>query len=80
VRLHQQHVNVAQRAFLETALAIAAQALFVAGPARWIDTARALGVTQALLVDTEDGLRVTSALAPRVAMTDGQLQAIVDPL
>lgn len=60
--------------------AAAAQALFVAGPARWIDTARALGVTQALLVDTEDGLRVTSALAPRVAMTDGQLQAIVDPL
>jgi thiamine biosynthesis lipoprotein len=60
--------------------AAGAQALFVAGPARWIDTARALGIRHALLVDAEDGLRVTSALAPRVAMTDGQLQAIVDPL
>jgi thiamine biosynthesis lipoprotein len=60
--------------------AAAAHALFVAGPARWVATARALGVTRALLVDAEDALRVTSSLAPRVSMTDGGLQARVDPL
>lgn len=60
--------------------AAAAHALFVAGPTRWTATAGALGIQRALLVDAEDGVRVTSPLAPRVAMSDGQLQAIVDPL
>lgn len=60
--------------------AAAAQALFVAGPTRWTVAARALGVERALLVDAQDGVRATAPLAPRVAMHDGQRQAIVDPL
>lgn len=67
------HSNLAEAA-------AAAHALFVAGPARWTATARSLGISRALLVDAEDGVRVTPALAPRVAMNDGPLQAIVDPL
>ncbi|MEW6646710.1 MAG: FAD:protein FMN transferase [Pseudomonadota bacterium] len=60
--------------------AAAAHALFVAGPARWTETARALGIRHALLVDAEDGVRITSPLAPRLVMADGTLQAVVDPL
>lgn len=60
--------------------AAAAHALFVAGPAHWTATARALGIRQALLVDAEGGVRVTSPLAPRIIMADDTLQAVIDPL
>jgi len=60
--------------------AAAAQALFVAGPAQWTAAARALGIDRAVLVDAQDGVRVTAPLAPRIALHDIQRQAIVDPL
>ncbi|PKM43680.1 MAG: thiamine biosynthesis protein ApbE [Gammaproteobacteria bacterium HGW-Gammaproteobacteria-1] len=60
--------------------AAAAHALFVAGPARWVDTARALGVERALLVDTADTVRVTGPLAARVSMTNARLTPVVDTL
>lgn len=60
--------------------AAAAQALFVAGPARWVNTARALGIERALLVDAEDEVRVTAPLAARISMTDARLTPVVDRL
>jgi len=60
--------------------AAAAHALFVAGPQRWIDTARALGIERALLVDTQDAVRVTAPLAGRISMTDARLTPVVDTL
>jgi len=60
--------------------AAAAQALFVAGPARWVDTARALGIERALLVDAEDALHVTSPLTVRISMTDARLAPGADTL
>lgn len=67
------HVSLAEAA-------AAAHALFVAGPARWVDTARTLGVERVLLVDLADTVRVTAPLAARVSMTDARLTPVVDRL
>jgi thiamine biosynthesis lipoprotein len=44
----------------------AATALFVAGPERWPDIARSMGVRDVLLVDTAGGAQVTDTLEPLV--------------
>lgn len=50
----------------------AATALFVAGPTQWPQVARALGVTQVMLVEPDGAVQLTRALAER-------LQFEVDP-
>ena len=49
----------------------ASTALFVAGPAHWRDTALAMGITQALVVDAQGRILATPALAPRLHLADG---------
>jgi thiamine biosynthesis lipoprotein len=44
----------------------AATALVVAGPERWHETASALGVRQAMVVDRHGRVQVTRALADRL--------------
>ncbi|MEW6166811.1 MAG: FAD:protein FMN transferase [Pseudomonadota bacterium] len=56
----------------EGALADAAStALFVAGADAWRDTARALGIDQAFVVDRDGRVQITEALAQRVHFADG---------
>jgi FAD:protein FMN transferase len=56
----------------DAALADAAStALFVAGPEHWRETARVLGIEQAMVVLEDDTVQVTEALAPRLKFVDG---------
>lgn len=48
----------------------AATALFIAGPSRWQEIARRMGVGYVLLVDTEGTLHMNPAMQARVALTD----------
>lgn len=52
----------------------AATALIVAGPAHWRDTARRMGVDQALVVDESGAVQVTPALAARAGDADAELR------
>lgn len=49
---------------------IASTALFVAGPHEWRETAAALGVTTALLIDTDGRVHLTPAMAERIHFTE----------
>lgn len=53
-----------------THAAVAARALFIAGPKDWRRLAAHLGVHQALLVDAEGRLHMTSAMAGRLELVD----------
>ncbi|BCU05409.1 FAD:protein FMN transferase [Allochromatium tepidum] len=53
-----------------THAAVAARALFIAGPKDWRRLAARLGVRQALLVDAEGRLHMTPAMAGRLELVD----------
>ncbi|HUP92781.1 MAG TPA: FAD:protein FMN transferase [Solimonas sp.] len=57
----------------------ASTALLVAGPQGWRETARALGISQALVVDESGRINVTAALAPRLEFAPGLAPATVVP-
>jgi len=48
----------------------AATAIFIAGPNQWIKTAANLGVSLVLLVDSQDHIHMTHAMANRIEMTN----------
>jgi thiamine biosynthesis lipoprotein len=48
----------------------AATALFIAGPSRWYEIARRMGVGYVLLVDTDGNLHMNPAMQERVELTD----------
>ena len=48
----------------------AATALFVAGPGRWRQTAAAMGITYALLIDKGGNIHLTLAMAERVTINE----------
>ena len=63
-----------------THAAVAARALFIAGPTDWRRLAGRLGVRQALLVDAEGRLHLTPAMAERLERVDAdEPVAIVEP-
>jgi FAD:protein FMN transferase len=49
----------------------ASTALFIAGPDRWRETARRMGIEQVFVVDGDGRVRVTRALAGRIRFGDG---------
>lgn len=49
---------------------VATKPLFIAGPSGWRDAAKRMGVEQALLIDGEGTIHVTSALARRLQILD----------
>ncbi len=48
----------------------AATALFIAGPSRWYEIARRMGLTYVLLVDTENNIHISPEMQARVQLTD----------
>lgn len=58
----------------------AATALSVAGPEGWLETARAMGVEAALLIDAEGVIRMTPAMAARASLLrEGAAVIVADP-
>ncbi|MEQ1438656.1 FAD:protein FMN transferase [Fontimonas sp. SYSU GA230001] len=55
----------------------ASTALFVAGPLAWRETARALGIDQAFVVEADGRIVVTAALARRIRFADDSMPQTV---
>jgi len=54
----------------------AATALSVAGPKKWLETARNMGLTQVLLVDSNGGLYMTPKMQQRLSINDREAKII----
>ncbi len=55
---------------------VAAHALLIAGPERWYETARALGVRSVLLVDAQGRIHLDPTMARRVELLDRNAEVI----
>ncbi len=55
----------------------AATALFVAGPERWLDVARSMGVRHVLRVDASGRMQATQAMRDRLELGDGSAADII---
>lgn len=60
----------------------AATALSVAGPDHWLQTARAMGVSEVLLVDKDGGIHTTPKMQKRIKLeaADARIVEVKDPL
>ncbi|WP_428608068.1 FAD:protein FMN transferase [Sedimenticola sp.] len=57
----------------------AATALFIAGPSRWYEIAKRMGVGYVLLVDTEGTIHMNPAMQSKVELTDKSFQIKLSP-
>lgn len=57
----------------------AATALFIAGPSRWYEIAKRMGLSYVLLVDTADNLYMNPAMQKRVELTAGNYNIVLSP-
>jgi len=58
----------------------AATAIFIAGPKRWRETARTMGIAEVMLIDTAGTIHMTEAMNQRVHLEiDAQTKTIVVP-
>ena len=60
--------------------AAVATALFVAGPDRWQQAAATLGADRAMLIDAENTVHASTALAPRINLREQSHTIVVDGL
>jgi thiamine biosynthesis lipoprotein len=60
----------------------AGKALIVAGPAHWVEAARAMGLDQVLLVDKDGGIHLTPKMRARIRLEsdDARIVEVRDPL
>ncbi len=57
----------------------AATALFVAGPERWLEVARDMGIGYVLLMDSEGTIHMNPAMAKRVQLMDQDAEVEISP-